>query len=384
MSHPPACPSRNRCASALAGCALALALALAWQLPAHAQPAPAANNRPQPWQREAVPFYDTSHALKGIYAHWGVPRAQAFDRSAQTLAVTLGALCQAPRAPAAKAALAQARTAWQSTARAFEELASVSIGPVVARRTQRAVDFAPTRPALIEKAITAQPQGSKAFERIGTPAKGLPALEWLLWTAPVQPGTPACSYAHEVALDIAREAAAVAADFERAAATSWSAEDQQEQSTQAMSEFVNQWVGGIERLRWAHMEKPLRAAQSAKSPDYPRTASQTTVAAWAATWAGLRSVTVQPMHTPAPLPGEALVPLETYLRGRGLNPLADKLQKAVEQVDAAMALVTRSGTTDKAAIHQAARSLATLKFLAESEVAPALQVNIGFSDADGD
>jgi hypothetical protein len=43
-----------------------------------------------------------------------------------------------------------------------------------------------------------------------------------------------------------------------------------------MSEFVNQWVGGMERLRWAHMEKPLRAAQGSKAPEYPRNASQST------------------------------------------------------------------------------------------------------------
>src|SRR5690606_24093648 len=102
---------------------------------------------------------------------------------------------------------------------------------------------------------------------------------------------------------------------------------EQEQSTQAIGEFVNQWVGGIERLRWAQMEKPLRAAQGTRTPDYPRRASGTTLAAWAATWAGLRSVTVLPAHAATPAPGKALVPLETYLRGKGLNPLADKLRQ---------------------------------------------------------
>ena len=222
------------------------------------------------------------------------------------------------------------------------------------------------------------------MERVGTPAKGLPALEWLLWTRPMQPGTAACGYAHEVALDIAREAAAVAAEFARTAQTDWGAEEQQEASTQAMSEFVNQWVGGMERLRWAHMEKPLRAAQGSKAPEYPRSASQSTLAAWAATWQGLRSVTVQSASAAAPAPGTALVPLATYLRGKGQNLLADKLQQAVQKVDASMAQVQRAGVRGKAAIQQAARDLAALKFLAESEVAPALQVSIGFSDADGD
>lgn len=335
------------------------------------------------WQREAVPFYDTVHALQGIYGHWALPRAQDFDRSARALAPAIDALCQAPAADG-KTALSAARTAWQATAHAWEQLAAVSIGPVIARRSQRAIDFTPTRPNLIEKAIATQPQGAKAFERVGTPAKGLPALEWLLWTRPAQPGTPACSYAHEVAQDIARESAALQAAFTIAAGTEWGAEDEQEQSTQAISEFVNQWVGGIERLRWAQMDKPLRAAQGSRPPDYPRIASNDTLAAWASTWTGLRSVTALPAKAALPAPGEALVPLEMYLRGKGLNPLADKLHQATEKVDASMAQVQKTGTKNKAAIEQTARDLTALKFLAESEVAPALQVSIGFSDADGD
>ena len=263
----------------------------------------------------------------------------------------------------------------------------MSVGPVIARRSQRAIDFTPTRPALIDKAIAAQPQGAKAFERIGTPAKGLPALEWLLWTRPAQPSSPACSYAHEVAQDVARESAALDKAFADASGTDWGAEDEQEQSTQAISEFVNQWVGGIERLRWAQMDKPLRAAGSAsgtRTPDYPRTASGSTLAAWAATWSALRSLTTLPANAHIPAAGEALVPLEIYLRGKGLNPLADKLRQATDKVDASMGQVQKGGLQNRAAIQQTAKDLAALKFLAESEVAPALQVSIGFSDADGD
>lgn len=367
---------------------LAAALLLATLPPLTAQAQSAAPTAPAipAWQRNAVPFYDTVHALQGIYGHWALPRAQDFDRDARALVPAVAALCQAPAADG-KAALDSARTAWQATARAWEQLAAVSVGPVIARRSQRAIDFTPTRPALIDKAIAAQPQGAKAFERIGTPAKGLPALEWLLWTRPAQPGSPACGYAHEVAQDVARESAALAKAYADAAATDWGAEDEQEASTQAIGEFVNQWVGGIERLRWAQMDKPLRAAGSgsgARTPDYPRTASGTTLAAWAATWGGLRSLTTLPASADIPAAGEALVPLEMYLRGKGLNPLADKLRQATGKVDASMAQVQKSGLQNKAAIQQAARDLAALKFLAESEVAPALQVSIGFSDADGD
>ncbi len=358
--------------------AAATALALsALLLPAQAQTG---------WKLNAVPFYDTTHALQSLYGHWGKPRAQEFAAAAQALAPAVRALCEAP-AGQSQAALTNARGAWQRSMMAWETLGAVAVGPVIARRTQRQMDFAPTRPALIERAIKAQPQGAKAFERVGTPAKGLPALEWLLWTQPVAPASPACSYAVEVALDIEREAVAVAGAFDTAAGTDWAAEDEQERSTAAMGEFINQWVGGIERLRWAHMEKPLRAAQGTRAPEYPRAASGQAAAAWKAEWSALRSLAVLPESAATPTPGEALVPLETYLRGRGLNPLADQLLATTQRVDKALQAIAQSGASGKAGgerVLQASKELAALKRLAEAEIAPALQVSIGFSDADGD
>ncbi len=340
---------------------------------------------PADWRRDAVPFYDTTHALQGLYTHWGQPRAAEFVQASGALPPALRALCAA--APdGSSAALAGARQAWQRAMLAWEGLSAVAIGPVVSRRAQRQIDFMPTRPQLIERAIQAQPQGATAFERVGTPARGLPALEWLLWTRPAQPASPACSYAVEVALDVEREAVAQQAAFREAAQTDWGAEDQQERSAQAMGEFINQWVGGIERLRWAHMEKPLRAAQGTRAPDYPRAASGQAGAAWKAEWAALRALTVQADGTPPVQPGQGVVPLETYLRGRGLNPLADRLREAALRIDAAMAAAAGpdAAAPDGPRVLQAAKELSTLKRLAEAEVAPALQVSIGFSDADGD
>ena len=334
------------------------------------------------WQRDAVPFYGTVQMLQGIYGHWALPRAQDFDRAAQALPAALQTFCSA--GGDASAALASARSAWKDTTHAWEQLAAVAVGPVIERRSLRAIDFAPTRALLIERAIQKAPQGAKAFELVGTPAKGLPALEWLLWTKPAKPQTPACQYAYEVAADVAREASALRQAFTQAAQTDWGADEEQEQSTIAISEFINQWVGGIERLRWAQMEKPLRAAQGKTPSDYPRAESGETLASWAATWNALRSLSALPAQATAPVPGQALVPLETFLRGKGLNPLADTLRQAVGKVDDSMAKLTKEGVKSAAAVQQTTRDLAALKFLAESQVASALQVSIGFSDADGD
>jgi uncharacterized protein len=76
-----------------------------------------------------------------------------------------------------------------------------------------------------------------------------------------------------------------------------------------------------------------------------------------------------------------LVTLEAYLRGRGLNPLADGLGDAVRRSDAALRGASASRPS---ALQAAARALGMLKGRVADEVAPALEVSIGFSDADGD
>ena len=78
------------------------------------------------------------------------------------------------------------------------------------------------------------------------------------------------------------------------------------------------------------------------------------------------------------------MPLETYLRGRGLNPLADQLAKTTRDIDTAFAALGKAGKNNGTQVQQVARALSALKRLAEAEIAPALQVSIGFSDADGD
>lgn len=344
------------------------------------------------WARVAVPVYSPTAVLQGLNAGWTAPHAAAFAAEAQALPEAVEAVCRGSDdgKPTVKTtrntpALNAAREQWRRSVQAWERLSTVAVGPLVERRSLRQIDFAPTRPALIEKAVRAAPADAAAMERVGTPAKGLPALEWLLWTKPVAPGTPACRYAVEVARDIQREAQALqqafgAAPKAGAAADSDAEGEIDEASVVAGSaEFVNQWVGGVERLRWAQMEKPLRAA-AGRAPEWPRAASGGSVASWQAQWEALRSLGVF-AGGEAPLAGQGLVPLETWLRSKGRNPEADRLVAAVRNVDARM---QRIDPRRHATVLDAAKALAALKRVAEADVAPALEVSLGFSDADGD
>lgn len=319
----------------------------------------------------ATPFYTPQHFMQGLHREALAPAATAFATEAAALTAALRTACAGPTSNA----LAAPRAAWQRSVAAWERLSAVAVGPLVERRSQRQIDFVPTRPALIERAIARAPRGAQAMELVGTPGKGLPALEWLLWTQPLQPATPACAYAVEAAAEVEREAAALKGAFAAAAADDWAPEA----ASAAMAEALNQWIGGIERLRWPQMEKPLRADGEAGLRELPRAASGGSAASWAVQWQALRRLAVA--DAAAPAPGAGLVTIEFYLRGRGLNPQADALRAAVAEVDRRMAALS---PTAAPSVLAAAGALTALKRLAEGELATALGVAIGFSDADGD
>ncbi len=322
----------------------------------------------------AVPFYSAGNFAHALHHDFTSPRAQAFAAAARALETRTAAWCTAGAARPDPALRDTARAAWRDATIAWTQLSAVMVGPVIARKSARAIDFAPVRAALIERAIAAAPKGAAAMELVGGPAKGFGTLEWLLWTRPASPDTPACAYAVEVAADIAREATALATAFAELAAREW----EEDAAVAVLDEAFNQWLGAIERLRWAQMDKPLRAAGRGV-PEYPRMASKSTAAHWRAHWDAVEALGWN--RDRAPAIGEGLIPWAAYLRGRGLNPAADALGKASV---AAGSRVAAADPARSATVTAAAASLAALKRTGESRVAPALKISVGFSDADGD
>lgn len=85
--------------------------------------------------------------------------------------------------------LAAARSGWKAARLAWRALAALNFGPAVTQGTLAAVDFWPTRPADIERAVADAPAPLDAsyVARLGAAQRGLPALEYLLFgpTSPV-------------------------------------------------------------------------------------------------------------------------------------------------------------------------------------------------------
>lgn len=344
---------RRACAAAVLGAIVSAAGAQA--------PAPGAAEAAPP------PGPGTVALLSQAYGGQFAPRAAAFADESQRFTAAADALCDGP-ADAGAAGLASAQSQWQRTATAWDRLAGVAVGPLVRRRALTALDFHPTRPATIERAIKVAPATPQQMERIGTPAKGLPTLEWLLWRAPpvpLAPQSPACRYTQQVARDLAREAATLSEGFAAQSRTTWASEHRA--TFLALQELVNQWLGGVERLRWTQIDRPLKAAESTgKAPAFTRAASGHTAQGWAAHWDALRS-----------LGG----PIGAALRARGQAALAGRMDAALAQADAALAAARPEAP---ATLAPAVQALDGLKQLIEAEAAPALDVVIGFSDGDGD
>ncbi|MEG1768329.1 MAG: imelysin family protein [Comamonas sp.] len=328
---------------------------------------------PAAYAEVALPFYNPAHLSAGLATQWYGTNASAFEKSAQAMVGSWQQYCEG------KGSATEVRERWRAAATDWERLSAVALGPLIERRSMRLIDFQPLRPAAVRKAITTAPTDLLGMERVGAPAKGFPALEWLLWTEAAAPNTPACRYATLAAREVHAEAQALQKGFAKLAQTPWD-EDESMAAPELMAEFINQWIGGLERLRWQQMEKPVRSQGKAAKPDFARSASQTTLQSWRAQWSALQTLAV---HTAGAVPvaGKDIVPIELYLRGRGLNDLAQQWVNAVQAANQAMAQLA---STDKDAVLQAVKALNQVKQQMQDKVAPALQVNIGFSDADGD
>lgn len=373
--------------------------------------------------RVAMPYYSAEQALTGVYAHHLPPLSQAFQAEANGLVQTSEQHCAALAAGQSDAK--GLHTQWLRTLAAWEALSTPAVGPVLTRRSQRQIDFWPTRPELIDKALAKAPQTLADMERVGTLAKGLPAMEFVLSTwQPLDPARarafdarglkpgekpnavpfvnrpmPAatCQYVVLLAKGVQVEARELAAELGTWAAKDWQAQSESdpEVTRASLVEWLNQWLGGVERLRWMHIEKPIRAVQTlgnhAKSnlPRFARLGRDVNLAGWRAQWASLLAqgrLTVAQRQHPH-VPGQALVPIEALLLGKGHIALAQRWAQALDAVSVRLADLPDSAPTraaDQRQLLAVASALKAVTVLYQNEVATALDIPLGFSDADGD
>ncbi|ENO88652.1 imelysin family protein [Thauera linaloolentis] len=318
-----------------------------------------------------APFVAPSAWMSALGQQVLAPGYAELARSSAALAQGIGAACDAP----GDGTLDAARAAWRQTALELRRLAALPFGPALESRILRRLDFWPTRPPQIESSLRGRAAGTLQDERIGVTAKGMPALEYLLFDparAPLGSDPTACRYAAWLADDAARELDAIQ--------STWSpwvdslGETDPETEAALLSDSVNILIGGFDTLRVKYLEKPARKPTDRTGFDAWRSGGER--AHLLALFDGLR----------LGLQGrEGLPGLTAILRGRGLLALADRLDAQTEAVAGALqGLPPSPGEDGGAAIARTVEALAVLQGLLAHDVAEKLKVRVGFGDNDGD
>jgi predicted lipoprotein len=320
----------------------------------------------------AVPYYTASHVWQGLYQVHLPQQARAFAQTAQALRQTVHLRCDDA------SATPELNRQWQTTLQAWVSMSTPAMGTVLSRRSQRQIDFSPIRLTLLNQSLARLPRNQEEWARVGTPAKGFSALEWVL-----QPprDVARCAYALGLAQDIERESQALLEDT-----LSWSVQPLEEERVgAAFAEWVNQWLGAWERLRWGQIEQPIQKARtSGKSVAWARKRPEHNTMDWQAQWRVLYS---QARLSPSqrlqpPEPGRGVIPIEALLLGKGHIALAQRWGQALDRLDLQVRRLNANSSPQ--AWEAWARGMKVVTVLFQNEVAAALDVPLGFSDADGD
>ncbi|MEC5399639.1 imelysin family protein [Uliginosibacterium sp. H1] len=300
-----------------------------------------------------------------------VPGSAKLNEELATLVTRLDTLCSA-RTPAA---LDDARAQWKRSALALRHISALPFGPLLEQRTFRQIDFWPTRPPQIDSTIARPPA---SMEAIGVTARGLPALEYLLFDkarTPLTRDERACTYAKGIATQAAKEAAALTPAWQPWRDTLASADG--EAQDQIMADALNILIGATDGLLLKYMAKPAAGSK----PAFDAWRSGESRAHLRAYYEGLR-YGLQGGPTGSVF-GTGLTGM---LRGQGMLDLAKRIDDATAHGQRALdALPTDlSNAKGRAAVKQAANQIGKLKTLLAEDVADAMRVSVGFGETDGD
>lgn len=153
----------------------------------HAQNEPAASAPalPQPIRGVPDPLLPAATVLRSWDLFWYAPRAVEFARRVDGLGQALDSHCQG-------GLVIPVRQAWRDAVAAWTQLSTVTATPLLADERSARLDTQPVEAAAIEQVLAAG-GGSVDVAALPPAARGLGALEWLLWSPP--PGQAASSRA---------------------------------------------------------------------------------------------------------------------------------------------------------------------------------------------
>jgi predicted lipoprotein len=323
------------------------------------------------------------------------PAFAAFRAAADDAAASAAALCDAPT----DATLGAAREAWHAERDAWSRLLPFSYGPIADQMQQGPLDFWPARPDTIETAITdaADAVDQAYIDGKGTSAKGMPALEYLLFgpdpasvlASLTDPSTGArrCAYAEALAADIAARAAALEAawspGFADTLARAGAGSELYPTSQAGLDAVVNGSIEALAVMVKSKLDTPLgNLTGAAVDPELLESRfAASSVRELQRSLDGVWSV-----YHGADLQGPA----------EGISSLVQAVDPGLDErvrmqharaVDTMAAIpdpIADALTTDRGAVQLARDELDTLRRMLKLDVASALGVTLSLSDNDGD
>ncbi|WAS89895.1 imelysin family protein [Nannocystis punicea] len=330
--------------------------------------------------------------LEHVAREVAVPAFTALHDRAEEMVATMDFLCAAPD----PGALATAQTAWSAERDAWSRVLPFGFGPLPAELN--ALDFWPVRIDTIEDAVAGAPEAADAayLGTLGVSAKGMPALEYLLWgetsgealTALQAPeGARRCAYARALAVDIAARTDALA--------TAWSGGYADELASAGsgstvygslkagLDEVVNKSIDACLTMVKGKLDNPLgNLTGAAEDPSLMESRfSGRTRADLQASLAGVWAV-YHGADPDAPAAGISVLVRE-------LDPSLDdrvraQYARAVEVLAAVPEPMTSALLADRTAVQLARDELDTFRRLLKLDVASTLGVTLALSDNDGD
>ena len=186
-----------------------------------------------------------------------VPTHARLQVDAAALATATAKLCVT-----ADADPAAAQKAWRTTRGDWSVTAAFAFGPVALQMQAGPLDFWPVRSDTIEAKILGAPATLDAawIDGLGTSAKGLPALEYLLFAQPLPANSPRCAYATALADDIARRCDALASGWEAHAEdlrTAGAAASAYASEQAGLDAVVNATIENLYRMVKDKLDRPL-------------------------------------------------------------------------------------------------------------------------------
>lgn len=340
---------------------------------------------------------EIADSRRELLTSWGegvlLPLYGEFEARAVVLVERNAELCAAPD----EATLGAARSAWWDARAPFKQAEVFAFGPFqeLPWRLGPKLDFWPARPETVDEVLAGtDPLDPDSASALGAPARGLPAIEYLLYPTDIDvlaelgPGTRRCEYLSAISVDLTARAADLRLAWDRGGEDYLGELIDAGRGSQtfmtlemAVGEVVNRMGFLLENMRNDKLRKPLGG--SVEGPPAPTAAesrfSNRSLEDMRDNLRGLKLVYFGP--------GGGAPGLGSYLRARGkeFDPFVSaRFDAAMAAADAVPEPFTTALSEDPRAVVRFIDALDELGRAIQVDILNALATNVGFNDNDGD